>query len=208
MIRTRTEGQMTDMSGAPARALRRFVRFGGTIAVIALATGWVWSSQRSSVVDAAIGSASQYATFQRGLQEFLVTFEFEQQTPTTDQITILFTNAPVNLKVAPNPVFGADIVQEFSFSGRNFPSGRVTFSRRVRDRGFLDCRYIRVVNHGTNRWFPTTISLSIDGQRVLNNVSMYPRSGNDPKGGIERWNPDWNPVFWQGELQRFRPKGS
>jgi hypothetical protein len=208
MIRTRTEGQMTDMSGAPAPVLRRFVRFGGTIAVIALATGWVWSPQRSSVVDAAIGSASQYATFQRGLQEFLVTFEFEQQTPTTDQITILFTNAPVNLKVAPNPVFGADIVQEFSFSGRNFPSGRVTFSRRVRDRGFLDCRYIRVVNHGTNRWFPTTISLSIDGQRVLNNVSMYPRIGSDPKGGIERWNPDWNPVFWQGELQRFRPKGS
>jgi hypothetical protein len=208
MIRTRTEGQMIDVSGAPTPLTRRFVRFGGTIAVIALATGWVWLSQRSSVVDAAVGSVSQYATFQRGLQEFLVTFEFEQQAPTTDQITILFTNAPVNLKVAPNPVFGADIVQEFSFSGRNFPSGRVTFSRRVRDRGFLDCRYIRVVNHGTNRWFPTTISLSIDGQRVLNNVSMYPRIGNDPKGGIERWNPDWNPVFWQGELQRFRPKGS
>lgn len=152
-------------------------------------------------------SGAQYAA-QRALQEYLVTFEFEQENDTTDQVTILFTNEPAPGKGAPFPVFGPDIVEEFSFSGGDFPKakGNVRFSRRIRDVAFLDCRYIRVVNHGTNRWFPTTISLAVNNGPILSRVSMYPRQGKDPKGGIERWNRQWNAVFWQGELQRFRPR--
>jgi hypothetical protein len=158
------------------------------------------------------GSApDQSLGYQRRIQDYLVVFEFQQTNPTKDQVTIIFTNSPVAAGRAPSQVFGDDIVAEFSFSGRDYPTGPVKFSRRVRDKSFLDCRYIRVVNHGTNRWFPTTITLVVDGQTILQKVSMTERKGGPSAAGIERWNrDDWGkgPVYWEGELQRYRPRAA
>jgi hypothetical protein len=166
--------------------------------------GREWRDEQGST-----GSRQPYAQTMRSTQGSLVEFSFEQTNATTDQVTIIFTNTPVKETApAPFPVFGSDIVQEFSFSGRDFPQGRVAFSRRVRDKSFLECRYIRVVNQGSNRWFASTITLTVDGQRILDNVSMYPRRG-ERKGGIERWNrATWPPTFWEADLQRFRPKSA
>jgi hypothetical protein len=149
---------------------------------------------------------SQLAS-QRRPQDSVVSFLFEQLNGTNDQVTIVFSNTQIDIKRPPRPVFGEDIVQEFSFSGRDFPSGRVAFNRRVRDKSFLESRYIRVINHGSNSWGATTITMTVDGKKFLDNVSMYPRRGVNTKGGIERWNrTEWNPVFWEGNLQNFRPR--
>ncbi|HEY7055035.1 MAG TPA: hypothetical protein VH458_00855 [Vicinamibacterales bacterium] len=198
--------EFRDPPPAPPRALRG-VAMGATILFAAVAWGGAPApGVVESVLTAHVNAAGQYAAINRGLQEFLVTFEFEQTVPTTDQITTMFTNVPADFKILPSPVFGTEIVQEFSFSGRDFPTGTVRFSRRVRDRSFLDCRYIRVVNHGSSKWSPTTISLSVNGQRILDNVSMFPRKGADPKGGLEGWTRDRTPVFWEGELQRSKAR--
>src|SRR3954466_12225044 len=100
------------------------------------AHGSLLATAAAVVVITATLASAQY-TAQRPLQEYLVTFDFEQANPTTDQVTILFTNEPAPSKGAPFPVFGPDIVEEFSFSGRDFPKGNVRFSRRVRDVAFL-----------------------------------------------------------------------
>jgi hypothetical protein len=145
------------------------------------------------------------APAQTRAQPSLVTFEFTQDNSTTDQVTIIFTNAPVPAS-APPLTFGEDIIEEFSFLGADFRAGGpVRFSRRVRDRSFLDARFIRVVNPGTNRWEPTTISLTVDGERVLDNVRMTPRKGANPEGGLQRWNRNaWTPTYWEAELQKYR----
>jgi len=135
----------------------------------------------------------------------LVTFEFDQTAPTTDLIGILFSNVAADLRQAPKSQFGDGVVAKFTFSGRDYPkpNSHISYSQRVRDRTFLDCRYIRVVNTGNNPWSPTNISLTVAGQRVLDRVSMYPRKGSDPKGGLARWNRTWRPVFWETELFRY-----
>lgn len=191
--------------------MRRMMVLAGAVAAaaIALSTGaWCLSLPAMNARDAAV---DQSLGIQRRLQDYLVIFEFQQTNPTKDQVTIVFTNTAVDPKRVPSPVFGDDIVAEFSFSGRDFPTGPVKFSRRVRDKSFLDCRYVRVVNHGTNRWFPTTISLTVDGQTYIPKVSMTNRKGGPTAAGIERWNrDDWGkgPVFWEGELQRYRPRAA
>jgi hypothetical protein len=172
-------------------------------AAVAMLADTTLSSRAAASSPAA--SADQ-PTAQRRAVDAVVSFEFEQTNATTDQITIVFTNTPVAAKAPSGPVFREDTVQEFSFSGRDYPKESVSFSRRVRDRSLLDCRFIRVVNHGSNRWFPSTISMTIDGQRILDRLSMYPRKGANPKGGIERWG-EANATFWEADLQRFRPKG-
>ena len=154
-------------------------------------------------------AASQAATAQMSQRKapgVLVSFEFDQTTPTTDQITILFSNAAVDLRRPPKDPLSDGVVEQVSFSGRGFPkpNSRVSFSQRVKSRSFLDCRYIRVVNPGSSPWSPTNISLRVDGQKVLDRVSMYPRKGVSSRGGIVRWNrADWRPVFWEAELFRY-----
>jgi len=146
---------------------------------------------------------------QRSAPGVLVSFEFDQTTPTTDQITILFSNAAVDLRHPPKDPLSDGVVEKVSFSGRGFPkpNSRVSFSQRVKSRSFLDCRYIRVVNPGSSPWLPTNISLRVDGQKVLDKVSMYPLkavSSRDSPKGIVRWNrADWPPVFWEAELFRY-----
>ena len=84
----------------------------------------------------------------------LVTFEFDQTAPTTDLIGILFSNVAADLRQAPKSQFGDGVVAKFTFSGRDYPkpNSHISYSQRVRDRTFLDCRYIRVVNTGNNPW--------------------------------------------------------
>ena len=172
----------------------------------AAAIGLVMLALTAAFTHTAASVEAPQATTQSSPVGLLVTFEFDQTTPTKDQIAILFSNATVDLRQPPKSPFGDGVVAQFVFSGREFPrpNSHVSFSRRVRDRAFLDCRYIRVVNPGTSPWSPTNISLTVAGQRVLNRVSMYPRKGVDPKGGIARWNrDDWKPVFWETDLFRY-----
>jgi len=146
------------------------------------------------------------AMAQRSVVGLLVTFEFDQTMPTTDRISILFSNVAVDLRQAPKSPLTDGVVTQFAFSGRDFlkPNSHVSFSKRVPDRAFLDCRYIRVVNPGSSPWSPTNISLTVAGRRVLDRVSMYPRKGSDAKGGIAGWNrAAWRPVFWETELFRY-----
>jgi len=143
------------------------------------------------------------AIVQRKIPGVLVAFDFDQTTPTKDEIVILFSNAAVDLRRAPQDEFGPYVAQ-FSFSGRDFPkpNSRVSFTRRTGDRSFLNCRYIRVVNRGTSAWVPSNISLTVDGQRILDRVSMYPRKGASSKEGIARWDRR-DAVFWETELFRY-----
>ena len=137
---------------------------------------------------------------------YQVTFQLTQNAKsispaTSDQLTIIFANRSVDGARPPRPIFGEDIVQEFSFSGQDFVKNQVRFSRRVNDKSFLDARYIRVINHGVGGWDGETISLTVDGQDILRNVRMAPRAGN-PARGFQNFNPrNWaGRSFWEAEL--------
>jgi hypothetical protein len=127
---------------------------------------------------------------------------------TNDQITIVFSNTSSEAqKGPPYPFFGDDIIAEFSFSGRDAkPGSAFTFHRFVNDTSFLNARYIRVINHGVDGWAGESISLSVDGRRILERQSMYPRRGGQEGTGIQNYNPgNWyDRSYWEGELQRIR----
>ena len=105
---------------------------------------------------------------------------------TNDQLTLIFSNASAELqRTPPTPLFGADIVTEFSFSGRDArPGATLTFRRTMSDEKFLAARYIRLINHGADSWGGESISLSVNGRRVLDRQSLYPRKGGQPNGGV------------------------
>lgn len=138
---------------------------------------------------------------------FAVTQSPEFAARSKDQITIVFSDRSWVGAPAPTPIFGDDILQEFSFSARDFDGARnsLTFSRVVRDQTFLSARFIRVVNHGDEGWGAGTISMSVDGQPILNKVSMQPRKGESKKG-LQDWNRErWKErTYWEMELPRFK----
>jgi hypothetical protein len=127
---------------------------------------------------AALGA--QASSLRRSL-EYLVVFELTQSTGVrasiADQVTIVFSDRPVEGAEAPAPLFGEDVLAEFSFSGHDFREGRLRFARRVRDRSFLDARYLRIVNHGGGAWEGRTLSVFVDGVPVLKNVPLTPLRG-------------------------------
>jgi hypothetical protein len=140
---------------------------------------------------------------------------FEVQTSSTesggateDQITILFCNTSGEAtRTALRPFFGEDIVAEFSFSGRDArPGSTLIFRRFVSSTTFMNARFIRVVNHGHDGWAGSTLSLTVDGKRILDRQSLYPRKGASTKAGIEKYNPlRWSErVYWEGDFQRLR----
>jgi hypothetical protein len=168
-------------------------------------------------------AAAQSAAVQRAIQEareFVVEFDVSQGSDcentklgaavSKDQITIVFTNQAGDAgTAAPLPVLGEDILQEFSFSARDIrPDRHLRFKRRVRDRGFLDARFIRVVNLGGNGWCGGTLSLSLDGVSLLNAVPLTPRKGT-AKNGIQDWNrANWGGrTYWETNLQNLLRKG-
>jgi hypothetical protein len=158
----------------------------------------------SGAASTTAGSAQSNAGAYRVAPDVIVMFDMEQTNATQDQVTIIFTNSAADPRRPPRPVFDEAIIREFSFSGRDFPKGRpVRFTRRVQDRSFLDARFMRIVNHGTNRWFPETITMTVDGRKILDRLSMYPRKG-EATGGIQRWNADqWPPTYWEVDFQRY-----
>jgi hypothetical protein len=141
---------------------------------------------------------------------YSVTFQVTQSAktvgPTTDdQLTILFSNRSAEGPAPPRPFFGEDIVQEFSFSGVDFVGNQLRFTRRVSDKSFLDARYIRVVNYGSDGWEGDRISLVVDGQDILRNVQMT-RIGPGAARGMQKFNPrEWGSrSYWEGELGQYR----
>jgi len=142
---------------------------------------------------------------------YQVTFAITQNPKATapasdDQLTVIFANHSVEGPRPPKPFFGEDIVQEFSFSGTDFANNQLRFTRRVNDKSFLDARYIRVVNYGTDGWEGDQISLTVDGQEVLKNVPMMPRLGRTGSKGLQNFNPrNWSGrSYWEAELSRAR----
>lgn len=129
-----------------------------------------------------------------------------------DQITIVFSDRSAETTIPPDPLFGLDMVAEFSFSGFDArPPKTLVFQRGVNSIDFLSSRYIRVINHGNDAWAGETLSISYQEgggkvQTLLLKQSLYPRSGASREGGLENFNRrQWSQrVYWEGELQRLR----
>jgi len=186
------------MPGSPIHS-RRLIA-GGAVA-LALA-------MFASPAGARAGGA-QYQSSSRGAPSFgyQVSFAFTQDSKTIapesdDLIVVQFTNRSAAMPQPPKPLFGDDIVQEFSFSGQDFVNRRLQFTRRVRDKSFLDARYIRVVNHGGDGWEGDTISLTVDGEEIFSNFRMSRTSTK----GFQNFNPkNWKDrSYWEEELSRHR----
>jgi hypothetical protein len=182
------------------------------IALILFCGGWqvLSFSPTPLPTDGPLGQSSS----QRSAADYQVVFEFTESGKelggsTDDQLTVVFSNRSVEGVAPPVPFFGEDILQEFSFSGSSFVKNQLRFSRRVRDKSFVDARYIRVINHGVDMWAGDRISLTVDGEAILRGVGMMPRrraTGQNPRGGIEKFNPkDWAMrSYWEAELQQYR----
>jgi len=130
----------------------------------------------------------------------------EQITIIFDQMSLL-SEAP--LEFAPDPIFGAEIVQEFSFSAGDAVDGEILFDRFVQDLSFLDAPVIRIVNHASTPWLGETISVEIDGQPIFTDVPIEAKScatGEDSAEGLSGFNrDDWAEcVFWEAELGELR----
>jgi len=155
-------------------------------------------------------SASAQSGFQRVVQdsrEFVIEFTVTQGTDCTtrgsnDQITIVFSNQSGD-SVGPTPALGDDVAAEFSFSARDLVNQRLQFRRRVRDRSFLDARFIRVVNLNGDGWCPGRLAATIDGARLFD-VALSPRKGRGT-GGLQDWNRgNWAVrTYWEANLQQL-----
>ena len=155
---------------------------------------------------AAASTGSGQSAIQRRVQEYLVTFEVtespEKAAASVDQITIFFSNRQLDTRSAPTLAFAEDILEEFSFSALDVAGGRLRFSRRVRDKSFLEARYIRIVNHGFDPWGGATLTMAVDGEPVLDRVKLTNRKGGTGTGILD-WNrKSWaRRTYWEGELQ-------
>ena len=173
----------------------------------ALASATLVGGRVGSAQNALAPSASE------ARERFQVTFDVvtgsEDVAPgSNDQITILFCNTSSDaMKAPPRPIFNDDIVEEFSFSGREArPGTTFTFKRFVSSNALLSARFIRIVNHGVDGWGGSALSMTFNGQRVFDRVPLTPRKGSSTRGGIQKYNPvQWyERVYWEGELQRLR----
>ena len=126
---------------------------------------------------------------------------------TLDQITILFSNSSAETSTPPRPILGPDVIEEFSFSGQDLVGNEpFKFTRRVRDVAFLDAKYVRVVNCGTDGWAGDYLSMWVNGRPILERQSLYPRKPGKKESGIEKFSrTQWFArAFWEGELQSLR----
>jgi hypothetical protein len=137
---------------------------------------------------------------------FTVTQSAEFAAASKDQITIIFSDRSWSGPSAPTPLFGEDILQEFSFSARDFEgrNSSLTFTRLVKDQSFLSARFIRVVNHGGEGWGGGTLSMAVDGQPAIDRVPLTPRKGVSRKG-FQDWNRErWSDrTYWEADLPRI-----
>ena len=137
---------------------------------------------------------------------FLISQSPGSSSSSTDEISIIFANRSIEGPRPPKPFFGEDIVQEFSFSASDFVNNQLRFTRRVNDKSFLDARYIRVINYGSDGWGGDQISLTVDGQEILRNVRISARLIGDASKGLQNCNPrNWGGrTYWEAELARYR----
>ena len=189
-------------SGGRGWELRRATT--GLALVIGMAVAWPGVSASSGTQ-----GAPQAAYARLG---YLVSFRFTQNSKlpahgTNDQITVIFSSRTVEGTQPPRPFFDVDILQEFSFSGRDFQKDELQFTRRVRDRSFVDAAYIRVVNYGDDSWSGDRIWLTVDGEQILNGVSISPRTPGPSNEPFTNFNPEkWQKRnYWEAPLQRLRP---
>jgi len=142
---------------------------------------------------------------------YQVTFRFTQNAAqlahnTSDQLTVVFSSRSAEAPRPAQPFFGDDILQEFSFSGEDFVKDQLEFTRRMMDKSFVDAPYIRVINHGSDGWEGDKIWLTVDGEQILNGVSMSPRVGPGRAKGFQLFNPGkWQErSYWEAPLQTLR----
>ena len=189
-----------------ASAKRRSeLRCATTALALVLGTAAAWP-----VVSAPIDLQSPQAAYAR--LGYLVSFRFTQnsQLPahgTNDQITVIFSSRTVEGTQPPRPFFDVDILQEFSFSGRDFQKDELQFTRRVRDKSFLEATYIRVVNYGEDSWSGERIWLTVDGEQILSGVSISPRTPGPSNAPFTNFNPEkWQRRnYWEAPLKSLRP---
>jgi hypothetical protein len=169
---------------------------------------------RSYDLSPVTANATQAQGGARILYGYQVMFRFTQNRiqmapETNDQLTVIFSSRSAEAPRPPQPFFGQDILQEFSFSGQNFVKDQLQFTRRVMDKSFVDAAYIRVINHGSGGWGGDKIWLTVDGEEVLNGVSMSPRVGPGRAKGFQLFNPGKWPErsYWEAQLQPFRKGG-
>jgi hypothetical protein len=186
-----------------------------TAATLLCAWPWLGTLGPTALAQQSVGQTAINPRAIAAAPGSLVQFELTQSDKelggsSNDQITVIFANRSVEGARPPVPFFSEDVVQEFSFSATNVTNGRVRFARRVRDKSFLETRFIRVVNHGSDGWAGDTISLTVDGEEILRAVSMWPRRGaiaaQKTRGGIEKFNPrEWGArSYWEAELKPYR----
>lgn len=171
----------------------------GTVATIGLCSVAV-SLAAADDRPAAQLAAQRAIADREAVVEFFLTQGRDCRSPdSSDQITILFSNMSAKDPAPPSLVFGEDIIREFSFSAADVRNDKITFLRRVRDRAFLDARYIRIVNAGSDNWCGGTLTLTVDKARLLDGVPIGIRGGT----GIMNWNRNnWKArAYWEGSLQ-------
>jgi hypothetical protein len=180
------------------------------ILVAAAAVGLAAAGSRHGALTAA---QVQQSALPRGAGGTEVVFEIRTSPEraggaTEDQITILFSNtSSEQQRTPPRPLFGDDILAEFSFSGRDARAGStLTLRRVVPDTSFLNARYLRVVNHGGDAWAGDSLSLRVGSRPVLDRQSMYPRRGAGAEAGIQKYNASqwYERVYWEVDFQRAR----
>jgi len=170
----------------------------------------MWLGVVAIVVAGSTARAGQSALQLRAAQGFLVTFEITPAGSTTagssDQITILFSNARGDSAQPPSPLFGDDILQEFSFSAPDLQGVKaLRFSRRVKDKSFLEAAYIRIVNHGGDSWMGTSLTMRVDGELVLDRVDLSKLEGEKGKGIQDYNRRNWRGrTYWEGDLRKLR----
>lgn len=178
-----------------------------TGAALAIGMAAAWPGVSASI-DTQSAPQGQAAFTRLG---YLVSFRFVQNSKlpahgTNDRITVIFSSRTVEGTQPPRPFFDVDILQEFSFSGFDFLKDELQFTRRVRDRSFVDAAYIRVVNYGEDSWSGERMWLTVDGEQILNGVSITPRTPGASTAPFTNFNPEnWRKRnYWEGPLQRLR----
>jgi hypothetical protein len=191
-----------------SRRRRAAVRSIAVLLALVVAYAVAATSGRSAAI-ARSGQSAPQAQLARAIGTritFTVTQSTEFAAGSKDQITIIFSDRSWNGPTAPTPIFGDDILQEFSFSARDFDgrNNSLTFTRLVKDQSFLSARFIRVINHGGEGWGGGTLSMSVDGQPAIDRVALTPRKGASRKG-FQDWNRErWSDrTYWEADLPKI-----
>ncbi len=130
-------------------------------------------------------------------KEHIITFEFmtrkDLKSESTDLLQIIFSNK--SAEEYKDPDFSESIVAEFTVSGFDLKKGEgFKFTRKVRDKSFSNARFISLINHGTDAWYPEWISLAVDKDIIFDKHKINP---NQPPGTKKKYIQNFNELFWK-----------